>query len=243
MANNKLKEFISNVKTTGIMRSSRYTVIVSPPTAMGTSQTNDLRQILLFCSEASLPGVNIATAQLKTFGESRETPYDKTFDNVNLTFYVDQDMNVKYFFDTWVNSIQNPTTRSFEYYKNYTTDIYIQVEDGKDNSRYMVILRECYPKALSPISIGYDNKDVMKMQVSMNYKYWENYKIPADPNADKSSMFDSFFKLPTLNNNSLDSYYTKFTSFQNSVAPEVQSFMTGVTDRVTNAVDEFISYF
>jgi hypothetical protein len=210
---------------------------------MGNSETNNLRQILLFCSEASMPGINIATAPVKSFGEVRETPYDKIFDNVNLTFYVDQNMHVKYFFDSWVNSIQNPQTRTFEYYKNYITDIYIQVEDSRDDSRYLVILKECYPKSISPISIGYENKEIMKMQVSMNYKYWENYKIPADPNRKNLSALDSIFKLPTINNRELGSYLTDFSNFQSNALPEVQNFITGVTDRISNTKDSFLSFF
>ena len=243
MANTKLKEFIASVKTDGLMRSSRYTVVMASPISMGNSETNNLRQILLFCSEASMPGINIATAQVKSFGEVRETPYDKIFDNVNLTFYVDQNMHVKYFFDSWVNSIQNPQTRTFEYYKNYITDIYIQVEDSRDDSRYLVILKECYPKSISPISIGYENKEIMKMQVSMNYKYWENYKIPADPNRKNLSALDSIFKLPTINNRELGSYLTDFSNFQSNALPEVQNFITGVTDRISNTKDSFLSFF
>lgn len=243
MANTKLKEFISNIKTDGLMRSSRYTVIMSSPKAMGNSEANNLRQILLFCSEASIPGVNISTTPIKSFGEVRETPYDKVYDNVNLTFYVDQNMHVKYFFDSWVNSIQNPQTRTFEYYKNYITDIFIQVEDTRDDSRYLVILKECYPKSLSPISIGYENKEIMKMQVSMNYKYWESYKVPADPTKKQLSALDSIFKLPTLNNKELGSYIDDFTNFQSNALPEVQNFITGVTDRFSSAKDSFLSFF
>jgi hypothetical protein len=243
MANTKLKEFISNVKTDGLMRSSRYTVVMAAPISMGASETNNLRQILLFCSEASIPGVNIATTPIKTFGELRETPYDKIFDNVNLTFYVDQNMHVKYFFDSWVNSIQNPQTRTFEYYNKYITDIFIQVEDPRDDSRYLVILRECYQKLISPISIGYENKEIMKLQVSMNYKYWENYKIPADPNKKTLSALDSIFKLPTLNNKELGSYLSDFSAFQTNALPEVQNFITGVTDRFSSAKNSFLSFF
>jgi hypothetical protein len=243
MANTKLKEFISNVKNDGLMRSSRYTVVMAPPLSMGTSETNNLRQILLFCSEASIPGVNISTTPVRSFGESREAPYDKTFDNVSLTFYVDQNMHVKYFFDSWANSIQNPQTRTFEYYNRYITDIYIQVEDPRDDSRYLVILKECYPKSISPISIGYENRDIMKLQVSMNYKYWENYKIAANPNNKTLSALDSIFKLPTLNNKELGSYLSDFSSFQENALPEVQNFMTGVTDRISSAKDTFLSFF
>lgn len=117
----KLKEFIANVKTGGLMKTSRYSVLLQTPASIQGKQKADIRKILLFCSDIQLPGLNITTAQNRTFGEVREAPYDRIYDNVNLTFYVDQNMDVKEYFDAWINSIQRPDTRTFEYYKNYIT--------------------------------------------------------------------------------------------------------------------------
>jgi hypothetical protein len=77
----------------------------------------------------------------------------------------------------------------------------------------------------------------------MNYKYWENYKIPVDPNRKTLSALDSIFKLPTLNNKELGSYLSDFSAFQTNALPQVQSFITGVTDRVSSAKNTFLSFF
>jgi hypothetical protein len=202
----KLKQFIANVKTGGLMRSARYSVMMTPPNSIrALSKTDDHRKILLFCSDVNLPGLNISTAQVRTFGEVREAPYEKIYDNCNMTFYVDQAMEVKNYFDNWIHSIQNNETRTFEYYKNYITDLKVQVEDQRDDSRYMITMYECYPKSIAPIQLGYDNKEVMKLQVSMNYKYWRYDKIPASTKAEPGA-WDSVFKLPTLNNRELSDY-------------------------------------
>lgn len=229
----KLKEFIANVKVGGLMKSSRYSILMTPPTSL--LKTNpDLRKVLLFCSAVSMPGVNLATAQNRTFGEVRETPYDRIFDNVNMTFYVDQDMRVKEFFDSWVNSIQDTDTRTFEYYNNYITTILIYVEDARDDARYLVELKECYPKQLNPIQLGYDNKDVMKMEVSMNYKYWKYYKLAAS-NRPEPGAWDSVFKLPTLNDREIGDY---FGANQGDIpenfglSEEIRGTFTGITDKI-----------
>lgn len=228
----KLKDFIANVKTGGLMKSSRYTVIMAPPQSILKNNT-DLRKVLLFCSGVSLPGVSLTTAQLRTFGEVREAPYDRLFDNVNMTFYVDQDMQVKNFFDNWMGSIQNTETRTFEYYNNYITTIYIQVEDARDDSRYMVQLEECYPKQINPIQLGYENKDVMKLEVSMNYKYWRHYKLAAST-AREPGAWDSVFKLPTLNNREIGDYFGRnegdFPNF--GLSEEIRGTFTGITDSI-----------
>lgn len=225
----KLKEFIANVKTGGLMRTSRYSVLMSKPASMGKSGISDVRKLLLFCSDIQLPGLNIITTQNRTFGELREIPYDKSYDNVNMTFYVDQNMDIKEYFDIWVNSIQNPVTKTFEYYKNYITKIEIYVEDARDDSRYLVTLNEAYPKTLSPIQLGYDNKEVMKLQVSMNYKNWSYRKLAASTKKEPGA-WDSIFKLPTINNNEIGDYFGNNSAFQSNAnqLPEVQNYDTGV---------------
>lgn len=170
-----LTEFISNVKT-GVARANNYTVDFAPPSVIPTDLFGglQLKKIFMFCESTQLPGLSLSTAPIKTFGEIREMPYEKTFENINMTFYVDKEMKVKYLFDQWISNIQDPTTRTFKYYSTYTTDINIYVQDVALNSRYRVQLFECYPKSVSAVEVSYNNKEVMRCQVSMNYKYWKS---------------------------------------------------------------------
>ena len=100
-----IDDFIATVKTQGMMRSNRYTVTMGDV----VNDPDNLRQIMMYCSDVQLPGVNISTAQLRTYGELREVPYEKLFGDINLTFYVDNNMNVKNYFDRWMGLIQDPS--------------------------------------------------------------------------------------------------------------------------------------
>ena len=182
------------------------------------SQEN-LRKALLFCDQVQLPGMNYSTIQNRTFGEFRETPYEKLFDTVNMSFYVDKDFIVKSLFDRWMNSIQNPSTRKFEYYKNYTTDMTVDVQDTSDLTRYRLKLFECYPKTMGSVQLDYASKDVMKLSVTMQYKYWratpttqtkvggdiiqstddiEYYQPPYTPQGTDAGVVPSEYNLPRL---------------------------------------------
>jgi len=174
-----LNKFVASIQTTGLMTSNRYMVNFAVPPIMQSSTvyTGDLETVLMQCDTVSLPGVSISTQPSRTYGEIREMPWERLFDNVNFTFYVDNNMNAKSLFDTWINSIQNPITRKFNYYQEYITPITITVLDKEDKARYIVNLFECYPKAVSPIQMDYSSKDVMKLQVSMNYRYWTTNTI------------------------------------------------------------------
>ena len=167
-----INEFIAQVRGSGMMRQNRFAVLLTPPVSI---LPENLKHVLLFCDSVQLPGTNFSTVQNRTYGEFREVPYEKLYDPCNLTFYVDGDLKVKQLFDRWTNQIQDPVTRNFNYYDNYVCDMTIQVQDLQDNSRYDMILHECYPKTVGSIQLDHANKDVMKLNVTMQFKWHETH--------------------------------------------------------------------
>jgi hypothetical protein len=209
----KLNQFISQVQQLGIARSNRYNVIITPPQKLPRLGSLGLSNMLLFCDQVQIPGINISTIQNRTFGEFREVPYEKLFGDIQLSFYVDNNLTVKGFFDDWVNLIQNPASRIFEYYNNYISTMQIEVEDTQNRIRHRTNVYEAYPKTISPIQLDYSNKDIMKLQVTMQYKYWttETIEVYDEPSAKPSLPTPSS---PEKNNLVPESYYNDFTNFQ-----------------------------
>lgn len=224
----QLDKFIAQVKVGGIARTNRYSVILTPPPALknrGDGGASSLPQfggnsglefLLLLCDQVQIPGLNVSTVQNRTFGEFREVPYEKLYGDLNLSFYVDNGMSVKRLFDDWMSIIQNPYTRTFNYYKNYTTDMTINIEDVEDRKRYEVKLFECYPKTISPIQMDYSAKDVMKLQVTMQYKYWLSSPVEVSQstfNNDPQQVESP--EIAGKNYSVPESYYNDFNNFQN----------------------------
>ena len=222
-----LNEFISSVKTEGLMRSSRFAVSFSLPGVIGPGKfSQDLRKILLYCDNINLPGLTVETTPAKTFGEVREMPYQKQYDNINMGFYVDNNMSVKLLFDAWMNAIQDPVSRTFNYYKDYTTDINIEVYDIANKSKYAVTLFQAYPKTLNAVQMDYGNKEVMKLSVSMNYKYWQSSALTSSStgsslsNATQGSSFlnsgflGNALKIPSTYFTNFNVFQTGFNSFE-----------------------------
>lgn len=215
-----LKDFIGEIKTGGLARTSRFSVDFSLPSSVQRRSTYglNLRKILLFCDTAQLPGVSLSTTQSRTFGEFRELPYEKLFDNVSLTFYVDTDMSVKSLFDDWIASIQDPETKTFSYYKDYTTDFFIDVYDIKENRRYGITLFEAYPKSIGSVTLDYASKEVMKLQVNMIYRNWtsDQYAYPTNTNQfEQKELFSINGKLPSDYLNNFKSFQGKFNDNNN----------------------------
>jgi hypothetical protein len=169
-----ISDFISEIGKSGLSRANRYSIEMQLPDIVQYG-VYDYRKMLLLCESVQIPGLNINTAQIRTFGEIREMPYEFNYDPVQFSFYVDGDMIIKGIFDEWIKSIQNNDTRTFNYYKDYISPIVsLYVEDLTDKRKYVVELYEVYPKSVSAVQMGYDQKDVMKMTVSFAYKYWKS---------------------------------------------------------------------
>lgn len=211
-----IQEFVSQVKSGGMARTNRYAVLFTPPSGVSSAS---LQKILLFCDQVQLPGSNFSTVQNRTFGEFREVPYERIYDNITMSFYVDTEMKVKELFDNWQNLISNPQTRTYNYYNNYITNMVIEVQDINDKTRYSVTLWECYPKTISSIQLDYNSKDIMKISVGMQYKYWT--AEPVTPLADGQ-------KVPTT---WYDKMMKNFSGFQetlnNTIGTRAGNFVTG----------------
>jgi hypothetical protein len=249
-----LKTFISKVKTEGIAKTNKFAVEFSLPLGMNSGARSyydsKLQNILLFCDTAQLPGVNISTVPNRTFGELRETPYEKLFDGLPLTFYVDNSLVVKSLFDEWTNVIQNGNNRLFSYYNEYVTDILVTVLDNKGQPRYKMMMYEAYPKTVSPIQLSYDSKEIMKLNVNFVFKYWRKVDIAGD--RSQGSYLDKYYKDLQVSLGDITSvdipmgYFTDFAGFQNvyttvsesfenarsALYGEVQNVTTGVGQRI-----------
>lgn len=174
-----IADFIAEVNTSsGMARANRYAIDMGLPRTLaqfGTYSQADRQRMHLFCEAVTLPGININTTQIRTYGEVREMPYELNYDPVQFSFYVSGDMIVKGIFDQWIKSIQQGNTRNFNYYKDYISPkMEIWVDNMTDDTVYKVDLYEAYPKTVSAVQLGYDQKDVMKITVSMMYKYWDS---------------------------------------------------------------------
>lgn len=220
-----LSDFISGVRE-GLSRTNHFSVLLTPPSSLANDNiiSPKMTKILLFCEQAQLPGVSFSTSQVRSFGEFKEVPYEKLYEPITLSFFADSDLTVKTLFDKWVNLIQDTNTRMYSYPDEYVTDnIKIFVHDVQNQKKYCVTLYECYPKAVSPIQLDYNNKEIMRVQVQMVYKYFtteqittgqtHNNIVPQDPATE--NLMNYGFKsvesiIPT-------SYFNAFDSFQDTV--------------------------
>lgn len=161
--------FNNQVRTRGLARTNRYRAVIPFPT-LGNG---NIQLAELFCDSVTLPGINIATTPQRVFGEVREMPYEKIYDAVQMTFYVDSQMIIKSVFDQWLSLVINPDSRTVQYYNSYIKDIELYVVNVDQSTPYKLTLYEAYPKTISPIQMSAESRELMKLTVSFSYKYWK----------------------------------------------------------------------
>lgn len=181
-----LSDFITKVKGDGFARANRFGVLVSPPKLVGDADFTD-RDLFLYCDAAQIPGLNFASTQARTYGEFREMPYEKLFDTVQLSFYVDNQMYVRRFWEQWINKIQDPYSRHLGYYKDYVSTVHIYVYDVNNNNRYAITLVDAYPKTIAAIQLESTSRDLMKIAVTIQYKYFRTSFFGEPTEAQRSA--------------------------------------------------------
>jgi hypothetical protein len=248
----KLNEFVSKIKNDGLARTNRYVVGIFAPVnspIMNLGERGWMRDALLMCDQVQIPGTNFNTADTRTFGEIRKAPYERLYEDINMSFYVDTSMTVKLMFDNWMTYIQNPGSRNFNYYDDYTADIVIEVQDLKNQSRYGIKLFEAYPKSIGAIQMDYAGKDVMKMSVNFAYKYYaigaqevvntdaadggfSPYNFMGDSPSTYNPIFGKPISVPQVKNDPLNNFVNRLKNFAiGAVGAKVVSKLPGILRR------------
>lgn len=170
-----ISEFISIVQNEGIARNNRYDAFITFPLELlyygSAEKSNKFR---LLCSKVNVPNTSYMTWEHLTYGEIRTVPYQRKFDPLQLTFYMDQKFDVKHAFDSWMSFTFDSKKRFSNYYEKYAKNCTIELEINNvdDSIPYKMTFYETYPKVVQEIDLGYDRKDAMTLSVLFQYKYY-----------------------------------------------------------------------
>lgn len=148
--------------------------------------------LTLFCQSASFPATNIGVRELRITGPTYKRPYSIDYggEGIQLTFLVDSQMNIKSYFDLWMNKIINPLEFNAYYdeketkystridisqvTKTSTTELddvqrYQSVEDEDD--RYFIRLEDAFPRNIGLIELDTTAQNsVHKLTVNFAYR-------------------------------------------------------------------------
>lgn len=163
--------FLSFVKNDGLAKQNRFEVdIVLPVALRGNSLVT--RHLTLLTKNVTVPGVNVATSEVMVVGEVTTAPYNRTFGEANMTFYVDKKFTVRKVFEDWINAIQDPESKLLGWYNDTITTVTINVLDKQEKTNFIIELHHARPKQLGSLLLDQSSSDMMTFDVSFDYKYY-----------------------------------------------------------------------
>ena len=179
------------------------------------------RGLRAFCFGAELPGRNVDTAPLKTYGPKREIVYSHSYSQeITLSFYADKFMRQRSFFELWQNAAMDLATNNVHFYDEYTGAIRIYAlgafsgDAFRDRIAYGVHLYECYPKTITAVPLNYGTQnEIMQISISFYYRNWSNLSI----DEVRNYTVGGGFKKPTVK-----FQYGEFGRLLSKLPPEIR---------------------
>jgi hypothetical protein len=170
-----ISNFLSTF-TTDLAKTNRFDVNVPIPIGL-IQYVKNTRSLNYRCEATNLPGRTVATMEQKTYGPIEKYPYLSTYNDIDLTFIVDGDMNQKVFFDAWINYLNPTQSNNFRYKSDYATTLSINQYDQSNNLTYTVALFDAYPISMNQLDLDWSNDGYHKLSITFAYTYWKNNSI------------------------------------------------------------------
>ena len=172
--NNFLSEFHGE---NGYALPSRYEVIITSP------GEGDARKVSMNCESIELPGRAVTKeTNISQYGIQSEQVKGMSFAGaVGMSFYASSDLSERVFFEKWQEEMWDVGRWEVGYYKNYIKEVDIYILDQRDTRRFGIRLFEAYPEAIGPSSLSYGAGDIIKIPITMNYRYWQTLDINSQP--------------------------------------------------------------
>lgn len=187
----------SRVRTTDLKsrllhlaQTSVYSVKVQLPEKV--NQLENIENINLMCTEASLPGSTLATHDVTNdyAGVTEKMGYRRIYDDtIDLTFYVDYNYGVIELFDSWIDYISGMDiapkkdyksvrmSSRFSYPDTYKMDLFLtkfekdagSVGSRTQSNRLGYTFVDAFPINIVSMPLSYGASDILKCTVSFSY--------------------------------------------------------------------------
>jgi hypothetical protein len=181
-SNLNLNHFMSRLNELGnVAQSCRFAVQFSP-----VSRNLPANDLIYVCDSVEFPGRGFDVTEVRYYGPSQVFPNNSMYQQANFSFICRQRSVERKFFDDWMDIINPPTSFNFEYAANYysTVKIYQLANYSSKNSQtqgavtsgdviYGWTLRKAYPILVVPQQVTWADNDILRLQVTFTYKYWD----------------------------------------------------------------------
>ena len=149
------------------------------------------QQINLHCDSITMPGHDLKTTGLKTYGPERQIVSGHGYGGtISASFYADTFLRERHFFEAWQKACVDNITHKVGYYNDYVGTMRIMQlsalqgptdetdEKGappQEAPTYAVECTEVYPEQVGAVEYAYGSSNtIVKINVQLQYRQWYN---------------------------------------------------------------------
>lgn len=190
-----LSDFKASIKSNGILRPTRFEVVLFPPTELLKSM--DTKEISIRCHTAQMPPFHVKTVDY-TVGQGQLRKMPKGYEqghHIDFTFYNNISASVYNGLLAWSKysmASKEENNYSINYFDNFIGTVEIRQLDERDNIRYGFSLREAYPISIDVIDLDSGHVDTPQLvKVTIAYRYartLEEVKLDSASNSTFSKL-------------------------------------------------------
>tara|TARA_B100000287_G_scaffold272783_1_gene256942 strand:- start:7988 stop:8545 length:558 start_codon:yes stop_codon:yes gene_type:complete len=168
-----IDEFINNFQFAGA-RPSLYQVTIGSVDGIFESD----EQMQFMCKNAQLPASTVGAITANFLGRQIKLPGVRSYEDLALTFYLDEDMNVRHQFENWMHqmakfkSAYGSNVRIGE--EGIATDLKVEQMSKDENVLRQYRFVKAFPTSVSQIDLGYDQGETLEeFTVTFAYQYFD----------------------------------------------------------------------
>lgn len=167
----------SNLGDNGLAKSNRFRVMVTLPEVLSLKySTDDARQFSFMASEVSWLGKSLLTTGFRAYGPDRQVPHHVKFNDLEISFYTNAEMEEYIMFDYWMNRINGRTTGyDIAFPNTFQTEITIEKLNELGEISSMMQVTKAYPINVSSIPLAWIEDGVVK--VTAQFAYGDYYIV------------------------------------------------------------------
>lgn len=195
-----LQEYRSAVnKDGGPSKANRFVArIVSLPNQLPrrAEYSSLMKDLTYLCEAAEFPGRGFMNIDVRYYGSNFKSPYQTTYEDLNLTFVVRDKFLERQLFDDWMELINPTSTFNFAYSKDYMTTVelfQISEKDGTEGSttsnstktytaQYKFTFEKAWPILINPMPVNWADDNFHRLTVAFTYNTWHRETLdPLSP--------------------------------------------------------------
>jgi len=181
-------------------------IVSLPPQLPRRAQYEGLvKDLMYLCESAEFPGRGFMNIDVRYYGTNFKSPYQTTYEDLNLTFLVRDKFLERQLFDDWMELINPSSTYNFAYAKDYMSTIEIfQLSEidatgsgtssnfqgtspnavKKVTAQYKFTFEKAWPILINPMPVNWADDNFHRLTVSFTYNTWHRENLdPLSPPA------------------------------------------------------------